>query len=257
MAPEHPYVQGGYVAFGSIWGAYLPIIDGLRDDLTEIHVQYYNNGSFTYDNASNQMVQEGTVDGLVAGSLMLIRRLHHGLQHRLALQRPAPRPGRLRRALGLEFGEQRLRDPAVISNSLNCLTRLTGCNTIKPAKAYPTFRGGDDLVDQLGQARRLQLLRAHARGARRAALRAGAAPRARALRTGSGPPARDRCLLDTWIGRPQRTVRLRAACFSVEEPALEWADALPAVPLLRAMPAPRAARPARLSSRSHDGLRRR
>ena len=31
--------------------------------------------------------------------------------------------------------------PAVITNTLNCLTKLTGCNTIKPAKAYPTFRG--------------------------------------------------------------------------------------------------------------------
>jgi chitinase len=45
MAPEHPYVQGGYVVFGGIWGAYLPIIDGLRDELTVIHVQYYNNGA--------------------------------------------------------------------------------------------------------------------------------------------------------------------------------------------------------------------
>ncbi|UGA38260.1 hypothetical protein JOS77_31100 [Chromobacterium haemolyticum] len=36
MAPEHPYVQGGYVAYGSIWGAYLPIIDALRDDLSVI-----------------------------------------------------------------------------------------------------------------------------------------------------------------------------------------------------------------------------
>ena len=44
MAPEFPYVQGGYVAYGSIWGAYLPIIDGLRSDLNIIHVQYYNNG---------------------------------------------------------------------------------------------------------------------------------------------------------------------------------------------------------------------
>ena len=27
MAPEHPYVQGGFAAYSGIWGAYLPIID--------------------------------------------------------------------------------------------------------------------------------------------------------------------------------------------------------------------------------------
>ena len=29
----------------------------------------------------------------------------------------------------------------VIANTLNCLTRLQGCNTIKPTTAYPSFRG--------------------------------------------------------------------------------------------------------------------
>lgn len=42
MAPEVAYVQGALVDFGSIWGAYLPIIYGLRDELTMLHVQYYN-----------------------------------------------------------------------------------------------------------------------------------------------------------------------------------------------------------------------
>ncbi|MBW4820775.1 hypothetical protein KJE23_09725, partial [Streptococcus salivarius] len=32
MAPEHPYVQGGFTAYSGIWGAYLPIIDGLRQE---------------------------------------------------------------------------------------------------------------------------------------------------------------------------------------------------------------------------------
>lgn len=50
MAPEHPYVQGGFDGNSTyrpeIRSAYLPIIDGLRDILTVLHVQYYNNGSF-------------------------------------------------------------------------------------------------------------------------------------------------------------------------------------------------------------------
>jgi len=44
-APEHPYVQGGlsYFGNGSISGSYLPFINQIRNDLTYIHPQYYNN----------------------------------------------------------------------------------------------------------------------------------------------------------------------------------------------------------------------
>ena len=141
MAPEHPYVQGGYVAYGSIWGAYLPIIDALRADLTEIHVQYYNNGGFTYDNASNQQVSEGTVDGLVAGSLMLIEGFTTA--YGTGWHFNGLRPDQV--AFGVPSGPSSANTgfvtPTVISSTLNCLTRLTNCGTIKPAKAYPTFRG--------------------------------------------------------------------------------------------------------------------
>jgi chitinase len=141
MAPEHPYVQGGYVAFGTIWGAYLPIIDQLRGDLSVIHVQYYNNGSFTYDNAANQQVQEGTVDGLVAGSLMLIEgfRTNYGSGWQFVGLRPD------QVAFGVPSGRSSANTgfvtPTVVSSALNCLTKLTNCDTIRPAKAYPTFRG--------------------------------------------------------------------------------------------------------------------
>ncbi len=141
MAPEHPYVQGGYVAYGSIWGAYLPIIDALRADLTEIHVQYYNNGGFTYDNASNQQVSEGTVDGLVAGSLMLIEGFTTA--YGTGWHFNGLRPDQV--AFGVPSGTSSANTgfvtPTVISSTLNCLTKLTNCGTIKPAKAYPTFRG--------------------------------------------------------------------------------------------------------------------
>ena len=141
MAPEHPYVQGGYVAFAGIWGAYLPIIDQLRGDLSVIHVQYYNNGAFTYDNAANQMVQEGTVDGLVAGSLMLIEgfRTNYGT----GWQCVGLRPDQV--AFGVPSGHSSANTgfvtPTVVSSALNCLTKLTNCGSIRPAKAYPTFRG--------------------------------------------------------------------------------------------------------------------
>ena len=141
MAPEHPYVQGGYVAYGSIWGAYLPIIDGLRNELTELHVQYYNNGGFTYDNASNQQVSEGTVDGLVAGSLMLIEGF--SVSYGTGWHFNGLRPDQV--AFGVPSGPSSANTgfvtSTVVYNALTCLTKLTNCNTIKPSKAYPTFRG--------------------------------------------------------------------------------------------------------------------
>ncbi len=141
MAPEHPYVQGGYIAYGSIWGAYLPIIDALRNDLTEIHVQYYNNSSFTYDNASMQTVQQGTVDGLVAGSLMLIEGFTTA--YGTGWHFNGLRPDQV--AFGVPSGPSSANSgfvtPTVVSSTLNCLTKLTNCGTITPAKAYPTFRG--------------------------------------------------------------------------------------------------------------------
>jgi chitinase len=45
MAPETAYVQGGMSAYSGIWGAYLPVIHGLRDSLSLLHVQLYNTGS--------------------------------------------------------------------------------------------------------------------------------------------------------------------------------------------------------------------
>lgn len=45
MAPETAYVQGGQSAYGGIWGAYLPIIDALRDSIDILQVQLYNSGS--------------------------------------------------------------------------------------------------------------------------------------------------------------------------------------------------------------------
>ncbi len=60
MAPETAYVQGGQSAFGGIWGAYLPIIDALRDSLDILQVQLYNSGSmYGIDGA---IYEQGTAD---------------------------------------------------------------------------------------------------------------------------------------------------------------------------------------------------
>lgn len=64
MAPETAFVQGGMSAYGGIWGAYLPVIDALRDSLEILHVQLYNSGSmFGID---GNIYTQGTADFIVA-----------------------------------------------------------------------------------------------------------------------------------------------------------------------------------------------
>ncbi|MCB0703912.1 MAG: hypothetical protein KDC34_01320 [Saprospiraceae bacterium] len=45
FAPETAFVQGGQSAYNGVWGAYLPILDALRDSIEILHVQLYNSGS--------------------------------------------------------------------------------------------------------------------------------------------------------------------------------------------------------------------
>lgn len=140
MAPEHPYVQGGFSAYSGIWGAYLPIIDGLRQELDLIHVQYYNNGAL-YSPYSTGGLAEGSVDMLVGASLMLIEGFRTNNNTGVAFN--GLRPDQV--AFGLPSGPSSansgLASPLTIANALNCLTRLQSCGTIRPQQAYPTFRG--------------------------------------------------------------------------------------------------------------------
>lgn len=70
MAPETAYVQGGITAYGNIWGAYLPIIYGLKDKLTFIHVQHYNAGG--NQALDGNIYNQGTADYEVAMAEMLL-----------------------------------------------------------------------------------------------------------------------------------------------------------------------------------------
>ena len=140
MAPEHPYVQGGFSAYSSIWGAYLPIIDGLREELDLIHVQYYNNGAL-YSPYSQSGLPEGSVDMLVGASLMLIEGFRTNNNTGPVFN--GLRPDQV--AFGLPSGPSSANSgqasSATIANALNCLTRLQSCGTIRPQQAYPSFRG--------------------------------------------------------------------------------------------------------------------
>ncbi|WP_425425543.1 chitinase [Amycolatopsis marina] len=65
MAPETAYVTGGSVTYGSIWGAYLPIIKKYADNgrLWWLNMQYYNGSMY---GCSGDSYQAGTVRGFIA-----------------------------------------------------------------------------------------------------------------------------------------------------------------------------------------------
>ena len=64
MAPETAYVTGGSVVYGSIWGAYLPIIKKYADNgrLWWLNMQYYNGSMY---GCSGDSYAAGTVQGFV------------------------------------------------------------------------------------------------------------------------------------------------------------------------------------------------
>lgn len=140
MAPEHPYVQGGYVAYTGIWGAYLPMIDQLRNELDLLHVQLYNNGALATPYAA-QPYQAGTVDMMVASARMLIEGfpLANGTAGNFAGLRPD------QVALGLPSGPRAANSgqatTADINKAVDCLVKRTSCGSVVPLAAYGDFRG--------------------------------------------------------------------------------------------------------------------
>ncbi|KAM3441028.1 hypothetical protein MY4824_001812 [Beauveria thailandica] len=65
MAPETAYVTGGSVTYGSIWGAYLPVIKKYLDNgrLWWLNMQYYNGEMY---GCSGDSYKAGTVEGFIA-----------------------------------------------------------------------------------------------------------------------------------------------------------------------------------------------
>ncbi|MFF4183209.1 chitinase [Streptomyces sp. NPDC001691] len=74
MAPETAYVTGGSVAYGSIWGAYLPIVKKYADNgrLWWLNMQYYNGSMY---GCSGDSYEAGTVEGFTAQTACLDRGL--------------------------------------------------------------------------------------------------------------------------------------------------------------------------------------
>jgi chitinase len=137
MAPEHPYVQGAIVANAGIWGSYLPIIEGLRDDLTVLHVQLYNDGDLptpwgTYHPTTVDLLV-GAVDMLVGGFQPATGQAFKGLRaDQVAFGIPsgnaAANPGNFVPV-------------ATIEAAFTCVTTGAMCGTHTPSRTYPLLRG--------------------------------------------------------------------------------------------------------------------
>ncbi|MCG7588139.1 Ig-like domain-containing protein [Photobacterium sp. OFAV2-7] len=138
MAPEHPYVQGGMIAYSGIWGAYIPVIDQLRDMLNLLHVQLYNNGGLANPYMPGA-APEGSVDMMVASAKMLVE----GFELADGTMFQPLRDDQV--AIGLPSGPSSANSgQAPIQNivsALDCLTVGTSCGTVVPAKLYPNFGG--------------------------------------------------------------------------------------------------------------------
>ncbi len=79
-APETAFVQGAQSNWGGIWGAYLPLIDALRDDWDLVHVQLYNTGSmFGIDGG---IYTSGNADFIVSQVEAMIQGFHCRRQRR-------------------------------------------------------------------------------------------------------------------------------------------------------------------------------
>ncbi|MBL7982709.1 MAG: chitinase [Flavobacteriales bacterium] len=137
MAPETAYVQGGMSAYGGIWGAYLPIIDALRNRLDILQVQLYNSGSMY--GIDGGIYTQGTADFIVSQTEALLQ----GFQTNGGFFAPLP-PEKV--AIGLPACPLAAGGgyvaPAVLEQAVDYL-RGTGPQpgSYQRVATYPTLRG--------------------------------------------------------------------------------------------------------------------
>ncbi|MFT4927618.1 MAG: chitinase [Phenylobacterium sp.] len=138
MAPEHPYVQGGMIAYTGIWGAYIPLIDELRDTLDLLHVQLYNNGGLASPYQPN-VTAEGSVDMMVASVKMLVE----GFELADGSTFQPLRDDQV--AIGLPSGPSSANSGQAptqnIIDALDCISIGSSCGSIVPSKAFPNIGG--------------------------------------------------------------------------------------------------------------------
>ncbi|MCR8844875.1 glycosyl hydrolase family 18 protein [Paenibacillus sp. SC116] len=142
MAPETAYVQGGLVAYGGPWGAYLPVIHAFKDRMNFIHVQHYNTGSMTA--LDGRSYSQGTTDFQVAMAEMLLAGFPIGNNPNNMF--PALREDQV--AIGLPANQSAAgggyTNPADIDKALKYITKgisYGGSYVLRKPTGYPGFRG--------------------------------------------------------------------------------------------------------------------
>ncbi|WP_342571406.1 glycosyl hydrolase family 18 protein [Paenibacillus sp. FSL R5-0749] len=141
-APETAYVQGGYLSYGGPWGAYLPVIHALRNDLTLLHVQHYNTGSMV--GLDGRSYAQGTADFHVAMAEMLLQGFHVGDSSGPFFS--ALRPDQI--AIGVPASQQAAgggyTTPAELQKALNYLIKgvsYGGSYTLRQPAGYAGIKG--------------------------------------------------------------------------------------------------------------------
>ncbi len=138
MAPEHPYVHGGMIAYTGIWGAYIPLINELRSTLDLLHVQLYNNGGLPNPYDAN-VAPEGSVDMMVASVKMLVE----GFELADGSQFAPLRDDQV--AIGLPSGPSSANSGQAptqnIINALDCISIGSSCGSVVPSKVFPNIGG--------------------------------------------------------------------------------------------------------------------
>jgi chitinase len=142
MAPETFFVQVGFATYGGAAGAYLPVIHGLRDILTVLHVQLYNTGSVL--GLDGVAYNSATADFMVAMSEMMITGFP--VAGNAARVFPGLRPDQV--AIGLPSSPQAagsgFAPPAEVARAINYLVRgqsYGGRYVLRNPGGYPGFRG--------------------------------------------------------------------------------------------------------------------
>jgi chitinase len=142
MAPETFYVQAAYSStYSPLVGAYLPLIYGLRNELTWIHPQLYNTGSMT--GLDNKNYSSSTADFIVAMTEMLMTGFPVAGTNQTF---PALREDQV--AFGLPASASAAGSgyttPANVKKALDYLLKGTsygGGYTLRKAGGYPNMRG--------------------------------------------------------------------------------------------------------------------
>jgi chitinase len=120
MAPQTIDMQ-------STSGEYFKTALNIKDILTVVNTQYYNSGAML--GCDGKVYSQGTVDFLTALTCIQVE---NGLDpSQVAIGLPSST-----RAAGGGYVA-----PSVVTNALDCLTKLTNCGSFKPARAYPGLRG--------------------------------------------------------------------------------------------------------------------